>query len=378
MFQVLPPQLATYYAPLLATAPVACVEIVTHLIKGKCLLATKALQKGDLVLQESALCCTLNMDSRERNNKEVQSTCSGCLAEVLSSSRVESGDDIFCTKGCVDSGRCGFHHAIMSRVDRSFYCTNRWIVAGIDYTDTILMAAKILTGCIERSRREKISLAECWMPWSLFVMEPLNRFDFAYLVNKVEHDDTWGQVDTDYRRKQLRKMYRTFRSKPSDRDPGVIQANAKSTWTKDSMLASVSALLQAAISQPNPEESEFLSPSRLSLTMGLVLQNSQTRYPSDKSLQGQAIYAIGSCFNHSCDPNVKVAHCPHHRDERMHAIALRDIAVGEECCISYMDENRLYEERQWYLYEHYLFDCTCPKCISEGPEMKSIAGTIVQ
>lgn len=53
-------------------------------------------------------------------------------------------------------------------------------------------------------------------------------------------------------------------------------------------------------------------------------------------------------------------------EETLAVVTLRNIEAGEELCISYFDEQEPYGGRQQSLYEHYLFECECPKCFSEA------------
>ncbi len=75
--------------------------------------------------------------------------------------------------------------------------------------------------------------------------------------------------------------------------------------------------------------------------------------------KGTALFETISCFNHSCVPNVAVEFA----EPYYHAtvVALRDIEESEELCITYIDENLPFEQRQHELKE-YLFTCDCPKC----------------
>ena len=49
---------------------------------------------------------------------------------------------------------------------------------------------------------------------------------------------------------------------------------------------------------------------------------------------------------------------------RMVFTALRDIAAGEECCISYIDEIDI-DARRRYLQDQFSFTCQCEGCRAE-------------
>jgi len=76
---------------------------------------------------------------------------------------------------------------------------------------------------------------------------------------------------------------------------------------------------------------------------------------------GTGLFLIGNSTNHSCDPNVVSTSSTNNFTITM--VALKDIAVGEELCISYIDHTKDYDTRQSILKEMYLFDCKCEKCV---------------
>ncbi|KIY72319.1 SET domain-containing protein [Cylindrobasidium torrendii FP15055 ss-10] len=78
----------------------------------------------------------------------------------------------------------------------------------------------------------------------------------------------------------------------------------------------------------------------------------------DTEMFGFAIYTTASLFNHDCTPNIKKT-----RDGRALAFrTLRDVAAGEELCISYVEETDSWEKRQARLQEWWFFSCQCAKC----------------
>lgn len=83
--------------------------------------------------------------------------------------------------------------------------------------------------------------------------------------------------------------------------------------------------------------------------------------------EGSALYSLQSACNHSCDPNAHPNFL--HNNFRLSMVALKDIAVGEEIQISYLDEctlERSRHTRQKFLAENYLFKCDCSKCLSQA------------
>lgn len=75
---------------------------------------------------------------------------------------------------------------------------------------------------------------------------------------------------------------------------------------------------------------------------------------------GSLICPVVARFNHSCAPN-----CQHAWDEAAgleRVFACRDIKVGEELCIYYIDIVKPRDERQHELSVRYGFTCGCPPC----------------
>lgn len=81
--------------------------------------------------------------------------------------------------------------------------------------------------------------------------------------------------------------------------------------------------------------------------------------------EGTGLYIVGSTFNHSCDPNVVLLKPQGDFSDRTAVLALRDIAAGEELCISYIDEDASLEDRNEMLRD-YGFTCSCTKCQAES------------
>ncbi|TRM58972.1 hypothetical protein BD626DRAFT_559757 [Schizophyllum amplum] len=74
----------------------------------------------------------------------------------------------------------------------------------------------------------------------------------------------------------------------------------------------------------------------------------------DNEMLGWAVYVAGSYFNHDCAPNVRKQRV----GREMRFYTTRDVAPGEELCISYVDQFR----------QHWNFDCVCARCRRERAE----------
>lgn len=86
---------------------------------------------------------------------------------------------------------------------------------------------------------------------------------------------------------------------------------------------------------------------------------------------GAGVYPTAAIANHSCCPNI--IHKPDDQG-RMVFIASKDIAPGEECCISYFDLTRFVDLkiRREHLQASFRFLCKCERCISEEPPTEKL------
>ncbi|GAM23494.1 hypothetical protein SAMD00019534_066690, partial [Acytostelium subglobosum LB1] len=95
--------------------------------------------------------------------------------------------------------------------------------------------------------------------------------------------------------------------------------------------------------------------------IGLTLE------PYKYSSVGSALYIMASYFNHSCQPNV----CRVNREGdggALSMIALADIPAGTELSYNYIQLSLSNEERKTKLFDSYFFNCVCPGCavVSSG------------
>jgi hypothetical protein len=83
------------------------------------------------------------------------------------------------------------------------------------------------------------------------------------------------------------------------------------------------------------------------------------------------LYTLHSHLNHSCVPNVSVRHLDQRTAlARINVIAKRDIRVGEELLISYVNPQASYRYRQDELQGWGFGACTCPRCVVEAKTIK--------
>lgn len=83
--------------------------------------------------------------------------------------------------------------------------------------------------------------------------------------------------------------------------------------------------------------------------------------------EGSGLYRLQSSLNHSCDSNAEVFFP--NNSSKLAVRAKEDIGVGEEICISYINEclvGKGFRTRQRYLEENYLFKCVCGLCVEQA------------
>ena len=78
---------------------------------------------------------------------------------------------------------------------------------------------------------------------------------------------------------------------------------------------------------------------------------------------------LHSHLNHSCNPNISVRHLDQRTAlSRITVIAKRDIAVGEELVITYVDPSLAVRERRSQLGAWGFGQCDCERCVEEENE----------
>ena len=82
---------------------------------------------------------------------------------------------------------------------------------------------------------------------------------------------------------------------------------------------------------------------------------------------GQALFPLLCLVNHSCEPSATTRYSSWKGRTMVRVEALRDVAEGEELCVSYIDETEPVAERAKALAA-YGFACACPRCLSQRAE----------
>ena len=310
---------------------------------------------------------------------------------------------VFCSARCQEQAWNRFHFAgcrgtYTEAAKAAFdqFVANPWQQGGIDFSDTHYLAFRFLCIAVTRHRLHKQELSTSFSHIAQLIRAPLDKFFFTFLLrDDAEFDNT---VPADRKTEVYWKRFQDHKGQ-EHLHPDVLKSNEEGP-TKPSMLAEGLMLLQTIFDFSGAEK-EFFSLSVWSELLGAVLLNGQERTPNSPyyeytelmdgvpngdrevksfarkvratgydpsklhvSTRGQGIYTIGCLFNHSCNPNLQILYT-NENDETLVAVCMRDIEPDEELCISYINEELDVRERQIQLYEHYLFNCRCPKCVAD-------------
>ena len=310
---------------------------------------------------------------------------------------------MFCSTRCREAAWSHFHFAGCrgtfdddSKAAFDEFVRHSWQQGGVDYSDTHFLAFRFLSIALTAHRLHRKSLVDSYAPMAQLIKASLHKFHFSFLLRKDDEFDE--SVSAEAKQKALHDRFLQYRDDPLE-EPTVKEQEADSP-SKDETLQKGLQLVRQAF-RFSKEETEFVTMDVWSHLLGAVLLNGQERAPQspyhtynvavssvpliDQELKayhrklrsmgysvaklntsscGQGIYAVGCLFNHSCKPNLQVMYAESD-DETLYVTALRDIEEGEELCISYIDENMHYYERHQQLFEHYLFTCTCEKCLED-------------
>eukprot|EP00759_Apiculatamorpha_spiralis_P026016 PhF_6_TR29214/c0_g1_i2/m.42745/K11426/SMYD; SET and MYND domain-containing protein len=77
------------------------------------------------------------------------------------------------------------------------------------------------------------------------------------------------------------------------------------------------------------------------------------------SHSGLVLFQDGSFLNHSCNPNVRLDWTSLSIEGSVKFMAIKDIQVGEELCVSYVAEDLSHEKKVEALKKQFRFSCAC-------------------
>ena len=105
-----------------------------------------------------------------------------------------------------------------------------------------------------------------------------------------------------------------------------------------------------------------------------IFTHSRRLPPADLEAHG-GLYTLHSHLNHNCRPNVSVRHLDQRTSlSRIAIVAKRDIAVGEELLVTYVDPSLSVRRRRLQLGAWGFGECACERCMEEekDPEKKNV------
>ncbi|CAM44467.1 hypothetical protein LBRM_35_7140 [Leishmania braziliensis MHOM/BR/75/M2904] len=283
-------------------------EVLTDSVKGKGLYATRDFSAHNTVHEETALCCSQNMDDLKKGVP----VCTFCLrsletprTQLARSSRrkkavlalpypelqmpldpvpclwKEQGcRDQFCSARCRESALKKFHWvccaAHMKASQRRAYAKFMrydWVQGGVDYSDTAILGLRIVAQTLCAHRLHRASLECAFEPYAQLICSPITSFFFTYLLMD---DIPTGESSS----AAVAAHAATFATRKHDPMlvPGVRAAYARELRDKATFCAESLELLQNVFDM-DPEERAFVHAQRWSELMGAVLLNGQERSP---------------------------------------------------------------------------------------------------
>jgi len=200
--------------------------------------------------------------------------------------------------------------------------------------------------------------------------EPLcSRIDMNYFKNKYPQKEALGIYlsvkvlgriiqSNEWLNGQLENALDYSKLKYISDGPGSIEMTYEPYWTA----------FESLVSQLNLEglpmfDLQWYIHMRMVFTTNAMFMKSGLETPNgDKYLErGLALFEIACYFNHDCGCNVNWYNLPDPTGHLMYFEANRDIKVGEQLLISYVDDHLKGQARQIYLLQYGIF-CECEKC----------------
>lgn len=308
----------SFYAPVTEGASF---RIQTDSVKGKGLVAQKKIREGDVVHEETALCCSQNLD----DHLSKVAVCGNCLLflespaqsvarvtkdEALTSAlpfrescadirqvpcvRSESGCAmVFCSVRCREAAWSRFHRCgcrgRMSEEQKGAYdefVTHDWNLGALNYSDTVFLGFRFVCMVVTNIRFHKQPVEVAYQPVSQLAKLPLTDFRLTYLLGPSkenggivaergsesssksggEEDDNSGQQ---WQQHWLRKL-------EESRCTSVHRYSAEDSHAAGVFLEKGVGLLDRVL-RFTDEERHFFTPTRWSELLGAMLLNGQER-----------------------------------------------------------------------------------------------------
>ncbi|PLB46512.1 putative set and mynd domain-containing protein [Aspergillus steynii IBT 23096] len=305
----------------------------THPIKGRQLVASHPIAKGELLLIDTPYAVIPVVDD-PASSPDVLCSNSKCNRKIISASASASTEPrtrTSCPSNCVpDVAWCNEACRAADQARHGFECT--WLKK---------YAASI------RSKWGEYDFGMLWLIVRILAtrsveevgsLESTQRFKAGWsaIESLCGSPETWAHSQVREWSTLVKKYMRTSESLPHG-------------MSADDVLALI-CREEANSFGLYPRETGILSLSDTSLDRGEQF--------------AAAVYPRAAIANHSCSPNI--IHKPDNNG-RMVFVSSRDIQAGEECCISYFDLTEFVElsARREHLQKSFRFLCKCERCLGE-------------
>ncbi|XP_074078949.1 histone-lysine N-methyltransferase SMYD3 isoform X2 [Macrotis lagotis] len=150
-----------------------------------------------------------------------------------------------------------------------------------------------------------------------------------------------------------------------------LESNIKNlSEEKKDGLRHLAVTLQLYLKEEIPDTSQLPSAFDIFESFAKVICNGFTISNGEMQEVGVGLYPSMSLLNHSCDPNCVIVF----EGPNLFLRAVRNIQLGEELTICYLDVLMPTVERQKQLKEQYCFDCDCPLCQTQARDADMLAG----
>ncbi|XP_029449811.1 histone-lysine N-methyltransferase SMYD3 [Rhinatrema bivittatum] len=135
-------------------------------------------------------------------------------------------------------------------------------------------------------------------------------------------------------------------------------------------LGNLAVVLQLYLKEEIQDFSQLPPGSNILEYFAKVTCNSFTISDGEMQEVGVGLYPSMSLLNHSCDPNCVIVF----EGRCLLLRTIREIQLGEELTISYIDVMMPTADRQIQLKRQYCFECTCNRCQIQDKDADMLAG----
>jgi hypothetical protein len=285
-----------------------CLKIFTDDVKGKGLCATRPIRADDVAHEETALCCSQNMD----DYKVGVQVCAHCL-KALETPRMQIARNtrckkaalslpyhrlhlpepgvpclwretgctaVFCSTRCREEGVKQFHWVScagrmtpLQQKARNDFFEYDWVQNGVDFSDTVMLGLRIVAQTLCAHRLHGCPLEDAYAPYAQLIRSPLTSFYFSYLL--LDNVPTAASSSA-----EVAAHAAAFVASKADpmAIPEVKAAYAAGGRDKAQMCRESAQLLCRMFEMSNAEGAFFCA-DRWSELLGAVLLNGQDRSP---------------------------------------------------------------------------------------------------